>query len=280
MPNQAESSNAEQVEYWNKSAGQTWVESQARTDAMLAPLSAILLEKAAASEGERVLDVGCGCGETSLRMGEAGAAVWGIDISAPMLARAKERAKESGLDQVAFSETDASTQSLTPDHDLIFSRFGVMFFSDPTAAFKNLQTGLSPTGRLCFLCWQPPQKNPWMAIAGAAVQPFLTPPEVAPDPRAPGPFAFADPEYLEGVLSNAGFKEIEIESVTATVHVGDDLEDALESQKRIGPVSRVVKELEGEKQEQAIAAVREALGKHVTADGLDLGAAWWLVTAR
>jgi len=272
--------NAEQIEYWNKTAGQTWVESQARTDAMLAPLSEILLEKAAASEGERVIDVGCGCGETSLRMAQAGAAVWGIDVSAPMLVRAKERARELGLENVAFSETDASTQALTPDHDLILSRFGVMFFSDPTAAFSNLRTGLAPSGRLCFLCWQPPQKNPWMAIGGAAVQPFLTPPEVAPDPRAPGPFAFADAEYLEGILSGAGFKGIEIEPVGAQVHIGDDLEDAMEAQSRIGPVSRAIKELEGEVQEKALVAVREALVPHVTKAGLDLGAACWLVTAR
>lgn len=280
MSNANEANNAEQIEYWNKNAGKTWVESQARTDAMLAPLSAILLEKAAASKGERVIDVGCGCGETSLRMAQAGAEVWGIDISAPMLARAKERAKELGLTNVAFNETDASTQALTPDHDLIFSRFGVMFFSDPTAAFTNLRTGLSRSGRLCFLCWQPPQKNPWMAVAGAAVQPFLPPPEVAPDPRAPGPFAFADAAYLEGILSTAGFKGIEIEPVEAQVHVGDDLDDAIESQSRIGPVSRAIKELEGEKREQALVAVREALAPHVTPDGLDLGAACWLVSAR
>ena len=273
-------SNVEQVEYWNNKAGHTWVESQARVDRMLEPLTAILLERAAAQDGERVLDVGCGCGDTSLQVGQTGAAVWGIDLSGPMLARARERAKELELDNVVFSQTDASTQVLTPDHDLIVSRFGVMFFADPTAAFINLRSGLSPEGRLCFLCWQPPRANPWMSISGAAIQPFLTPPETPPDPRAPGPFAFADKDYVAQTLSDAGFVAIDIRSVTADVHVGDDLDDALESQSRIGPMARALAELDGEEREQAIAAARDALSAHVTKDGLDLGAACWLVYAR
>ena len=273
-------SNVEQVEYWNNKAGHTWVESQARVDRMLEPLTAILLERAAAQDGERVLDVGCGCGDTSLQVGQTGAAVWGIDLSGPMLARARERAKELELDNVVFSQTDASTQALTPDNDLIVSRFGVMFFADPTAAFINLHSGLSPEGRLCFLCWQPPRANPWMSISGAAIQPFLTPPETPLDPRAPGPFAFADKDYVAQVLSDAGFVATDIRSVTADVHIGDDLEDALESQSRIGPMARALAELDGEEREQAIAAARDALSAHVTKDGLDLGAACWLVYAR
>ncbi len=277
---EATNGNAEQVEYWNNRAGLTWVESQARVDQMLEPLTAILLERAAPREGERVLDVGCGCGDTTVQIAQTGAAVWGIDISGPMLARAKERVKELGLEGAAFSQTDASTQTLTPDHDLVISRFGVMFFADPTAAFRNLRTGLSPEGRLCFLCWQPPRMNPWMAISGAAIQPFLTPPETPPDPRAPGPFALADKDYVAQILSDAGFADIDIRSVTADVHIADNLDDAVESQSRIGPMARALAELEGEKRDQAVAAAREALSAHVTEDGLDLGAACWLVHAR
>jgi SAM-dependent methyltransferase len=272
--------NAEQIEYWNTQAGPTWVESQAHVDRLLAPLTAILLERAAAQAGERVLDVGCGCGDTSLQLAQAGADVWGIDISGPMLARAEERAKELDLDNIVFSQTDASTQPLTPDHDLIVSRFGVMFFADPTAAFRNLRTGLSREGRLCFLCWQPPGENPWMSIAGAAVQPLLTPPETPPDPRAPGPFAFADREYLARVLGDSGFRAIDIRSVAVDVHIADNLDDALDSQSRIGPLARALQELEGEERERAVAAARDALSAHVTEDGLDLGAACWLVYAR
>lgn len=274
------SSNAEQIEYWNEKAGPTWVESQERVDRMLTPLTAILMERAAARRGERVLDVGCGCGDTSLQLASAGAAVWGIDISGPMLARAEERARKLGLDNVSFSQTDASTQSLTPDHDLIISRFGVMFFSDPTEAFRNLHRGMAPGARLCFLCWQPPRENPWMAVSGAALQPFLQPPETPPDPRAPGPFAFSDEDYLAQILGDAGFSEVDIRSTTADVHIGDDLDDAIDSQSRIGPMARALAELEGEQRERAIAAARAALSPYVTESGLDLGAACWLVYAR
>ncbi len=213
--------NSDQIEYWNGQAGDTWVRAQERLDAMLEPLSSIVLDKAAACSGERVIDVGCGCGATSLALAASGAEVWGVDISAPMLARARERA--AGLSNVVFSKADAATAQLTADHQLIFSRFGVMFFSDPLLAFKNLHSGLSDDGRMVFMCWQAAQVNPWITIAGRAIQPFLPPAEPV-DPKAPGPFAFADKDYLNTLLVDAGFSHIEINPVSADLHVGDDLE--------------------------------------------------------
>ena len=153
-------------------------------DAMLEPLSQAALQVANAQADERVIDVGCGCGATSLAMAAAGGQVWGVDLSEMMLQRAKQRAGD--LTNVAFSKTDAATQNYTPDHDLIFSRFGVMFFADPIAAFTNLRTALRDQGRIVFVCWQTPRNNPWLSIPGAAVQPFLPPTEETPDPRAPG----------------------------------------------------------------------------------------------
>lgn len=272
--------NAQQIEYWNTNAGPTWVESQESMDEMLAPVTQALLNRCDVQKDERVLDVGCGCGDTSVQLGQAGAAVWGIDISEPMLGRAKERAKALGLSKVAFAKTDAATQDLTPDHDLIVSRFGVMFFDDPEAAFRNLRAGLSPSGRLCFICWQPMANNPWVTTAGAAVAPFLAPPETPPDPHAPGPFALADRDRLRGILEGAGFAGIEIESVELTLHLADDLDEAMAMQTRIGPVARAIKELEGETQVQALAAARSALDEKMTDQGLRLGAACWLVHAR
>ncbi|MFK7896628.1 MAG: class I SAM-dependent methyltransferase [Myxococcota bacterium] len=277
---QNEKPNGQQIEYWNNNAGPTWVESQENMDRMLAPVTNALLGRCAVVPDERVLDVGCGCGDTSIQLGQAGAAVWGIDISEPMLGRAKERAKSQGLSQVAFGQTDAATQALTPDHDLIVSRFGVMFFDDPEAAFRNLRSGLSPNGRLCFICWQPMVKNPWITTAGQAVAPFLAPPENPPDPHAPGPFALADADRLRGILAQAGFAEIEIDSTELTLHLADTIEEAMEMQTRIGPVARAINELEGEVRDQALAAARDALESKMTAGGLNLGAACWLVHAK
>lgn len=270
--------NREQIEYWNGDAGNTWVEAQDRLDAMLAPISAALLERAAVTAGERVVDVGCGCGDTSIELARRGAHVWGIDISEPMLARANERG--SGIKNLAFSHKDAATADFTPDHTLLFSRFGVMFFADPPAAFQNMRSALAADGRLAFVCWQAPRENPWVAIAGRAVQPFLPEPEVEPDPKAPGPFAFADADYVRGILDAAGYGAIELEPFRTTLHLADSLDDAIAFQGKVGPLSRALADLEGQQRADALAAAREALAGHVTDSGLDLGAACWIVTAR
>ena len=272
------SKNQEQIDYWNGKAGQTWVRSMDRIDRMLVPITKALLERAAVAPGERIVDVGCGCGSTTLELVQRGALVFGIDVSEPMLALAKRRA--SGLKGVGFRRADAATQPFTPDHELVFSRFGVMFFEDPVAAFRNLRSGITPGGRLCFVCWQTASENAWMSTAGQAVACFLPKPASPPDPRAPGPFAFADRGYLGSVLKQAGFTSIEIEDLRTTLHVGDDLDQAMAFQADVGPVARALAELEGDVRNQALAAAREALAKHLTAAGIDLGAACWLVTAR
>ncbi|MBY0401072.1 class I SAM-dependent methyltransferase [Myxococcota bacterium] len=272
--------NDEQIEYWNGKAGQTWVRSMDRIDGMMVPVTEALLERAAPKAGERAIDVGCGCGSTALELLRRGALVFGIDVSEPMLALAKERAKAEGFQGFAFKRADAATQPLTPDHELVLSRFGVMFFAQPVEAFRNIRTGMTPGGRLCFVCWQSMAENAWMSTAGQAVVPFLTKPATAPDPRAPGPFAFADRDYLRGILEAAGFASIEIEDFRPKLHVGDDLDQAMAFQKDIGPVARALAELEGETREQALAAARAALARHLGPKGIDLGAACWLVSAR
>lgn len=270
--------NSVQIEYWNGQAGETWVRRIDRIDAMLAPITQALLERAAVKPGERVVDVGCGCGTTSIELVRRGARVFGVDVSGPMLALAKQRA--AGLQGIAFKQADAAIQPLTPDHELVFSRFGVMFFADPVAAFRNLRTGVTPDGRLCFVCWQAMSENAWMSTAGQAVMAFLPKPAAPPDPRAPGPFAFADRAYLRGILEQAGFGAIEIEDFRTKLHVGDDLDQAMAFQSDVGPVARALAELEGEPRERALAAARDALARHLTPSGVDLGAACWIVRAR
>jgi SAM-dependent methyltransferase len=270
--------NAAQIDYWNGPAGQVWVEAQARLDRMMRPLTERLVDAASVDPGQRVLDVGCGCGETSLALAARGARVLGVDVSEPMLARARERS--GGIDEIVFARADAATHPFEPEHDLLFSRFGVMFFADPLAAFGNLRGALRPGGRLLFLCWQAARENPWMALAGRAVQPFLPPPETPPDPRAPGPFAFAEEAWVREILAGAGFLETTVEAVTPTLHLADDLEEALAFQQQVGPLARALAELDGPTRDEALAAAREALAPHVTEVGLRLGGACWLVSAR
>jgi len=268
--------NEEQKEFWNGPAGDVWVEAQEIMDRMLAPLSDAALSAAAPLSGERVIDIGCGCGATTLAIAESGASVWGVDISAPMLARARARTAE--LDNVTFSVNDASTADYNAEHHLIFSRFGVMFFDDPKAAFSNLRSALVGGGRLAFVCWQSPEKNPFMSVAGRAAQPFL--PESEPqDPCAPGPFAFADPHWIEEVLDNAGFSDVNITSLNPHLAVGKTLDESMYFQARVGPLARALSELDESLQAEAKQAVRDALSGYETDDGVILPAAAWLVQA-
>ncbi len=271
---EATGGNAEQKEYWDGAAGDTWVEAQEQLDAMLDPISAVALAAAAAQAGERVIDVGCGCGATSLAMTDAGAEVWGLDLSSAMLARARERA--GGRAQ--FSEGDAAAQSYTPDHDLIFSRFGVMFFEDPVAAFTNLRTALKPDGRLTFVCWQAPRENPWLSVTGAALQPLL-PDAPPPDPLAPGPFAFADPDRVRGILEAAGFANVTITPCTEALTVGNTVEEAVAFQSRVGPLALALSELDEAEQARAREVASEALAPYAGPDGVRLGSACWVVHA-
>lgn len=270
--------NQDQHDYWNGPAGHAWVAAQARLDAMLTPITGALLDRADPRAGERAVDVGCGCGETTIATAGRGAAVWGIDLSEPMLAHAKARA--AGIENLAFSRTDAATQAFTPDHQLVLSRFGLMFFDDPVGAFANLRSALTEDGRLVFSAWQAPGRNPWVSVAGRAVAPFLPEPPAPPDPQAPGPFAFADADYLAGILDRAGFRDARIEPFDTTVLLADDVAGALEFLVQIGPLARALADLEAEARARALAAVGDALEAQRTEAGVRLGAACWLVHAR
>ena len=275
---EAATGNEQQIEYWNGRAGETWARSVERIDRLMQPVTQALLERAAVRSGERVLDVGCGCGTTSLALAEAGGVVFGVDVSGPMVARARERA--AGQGNPTFEVADAAAAKLERAYGLLFSRFGVMFFADPVAAFRHLGEALVDGGRLCFACWQPPKQNDWMSLAGQAVAPLLPPPETPPDPLAPGPFAFADPGRLRFVLEQAGFVDVSLEDFRTKIHLGRDLDEAMDFQRDVGPVARALAELEGDALERAIRLAREALAPHLTEKGLDLGAACWIATAR
>jgi SAM-dependent methyltransferase len=274
--------NADQIAFWNGPAADGWTAAQERLDRLLAPLSDAALAVAAVAPGERVLDVGCGCGATSLQIAASAGDVLGVDVSAPMLARARDRAAAYG--NVEFLLADASEHALGPGFDLLFSRFGVMFFADPVAAFRNLHRALSPTGRLCFVCWQAPSNNPWMAVAARAAQAFL-PDAERPDPRSPGPFAFAEADYVREILNAAGFAGVEVTPLHAELELGASVDEAVEFLGEVGPLRRVLDELEGEPRDRAMQAARQALAAEAGSRDrpeapFTLGAAAWIVTAQ
>ncbi len=269
--------NQKQIEFWNGDAGEKWVNDQEKMDQMLNPFSDIAIDIAEPKFDERVIDVGCGCGATSVELARRGAKVWGVDVSAPMLARARARSVE--YPDMLFTEADASSYEFLPEQQLLFSRFGVMFFANPVEAFSNLRSALVPQGRMVFLCWQAANKNEWISRVGQAVKKFLPEPTDIPDPRAPGPFAFAESDYFEDVLGQAGFQNIEFQSLSIDLKLAPTVEEALDFQSNIGPLSAVIAQLEGKRREDAMDAAKEVLQASMSEEGIKLGSAVWLVTA-
>jgi len=270
------SGNAAQIEYWNGAVGERWARLQETIDGNLAAITKALMPFAGAKPGERVLDIGCGCGTATLMLSKAvgpGGDVTGIDISAPMLAVARSRGASAN-----FLEADASVHLFKPTHDLIFSRFGVMFFADPPAAFANIRKALAPGGRLAFVCWRAVSENLWAAAPFAAARDLL-PPQEPMDPLAPGPFAFADDARLKAILSQAGLRNIRIEKLDSTMNMGASAEEAAAQALNIGPLARAASELDEAAREKIRATVKAALAKFATTSGIAPPAACWLVGA-
>jgi SAM-dependent methyltransferase len=273
------------IRYWNEAAGETWAAREDGLDQVIAPIGERVLALAAASPGEKVVDIGCGCGATTLELarqvGPEGA-VLGVDVSCPMLGRALARAKARGLTQTDFVLADAQIAQLgREEFDLLFSRFGVMFFAEPTIAFANLRRMLRAGGRLAFVCWQSIQRNPWMLVPSLAIARHvqLSPPE----PGQPGPFAFADPERLRGILSSAGFAEIRIEGAELSLAPGGgDPDRAVEFALEIGPGAAALRAagVGPEIRARAADSIREAIAPFLQQGTLQMPAAVWLVHAR
>ncbi len=278
-------SNEEQITYWNEKAGPKWVALQERLDAQLDPFGRAVFDQIGLRPGERVLDIGCGCGATTLeaaaRVSPSGAAT-GADISRPMLERARERAKAGAVANVSFIEADAQVFAFTPgEFDATISRFGVMFFADPAAAFANIRRALKPGGTLCFICWRPMMENPWVLIPlqAAAKHIELPPP---PEPGAPGPFAFADAERVRGILNSAGYANVQIDKHDARLSIGGtkNLDKSVESAMDIGPVSSLLMDKDDTIRQKVRDSIREALEPLLTPNGVIMDWAAWIVSAR
>ncbi len=276
--------NAEQIEYWNERGGPQWVKLQERLDAQIGPLGLVALAQAAARPGESVLDVGCGCGHTALALAEQvgpRGSVTGIDVSRPMLGRARERQQEQQLQHLTFLHADAQTHQFEPASvDLIFSRFGVMFFEDASQAFGNLRTALRPGGRLCFLCWQELQKNDWVRVPlQAAAQHVPLPPR--PEPGTPGPFSLADSNRVRGILDSAGFRNVRCQPHETNISVGGatGVDGAVAFLLAIGPVASLLRESDAETRRSVAEAIHTALLPYVDGNSVYLSSATWIVQA-
>ena len=281
MTAESPAANADQIEYWNGPAGQRWAQAQDVMDRTMASITAALLPFVGAKAGEHILDIGCGSGGTTLEYARAVGAkgrVVGADISRPMLAVAKARAKAQGL-AVQFLDADAAVHPFAPEFDVLASRFGVMFFADPVAAFTNMRKALKPGGRLAFVCWRTMPENLWASEPFAAARPFL-PEQPPPDPLAPGPFAFADPARTISILEAAGFKKAAAKKLDTVMHVARTAADAAQFSLNIGPLSRAASGVDDATRGKIVAAVTAAMAKYETPDGVSPPAACWLVSAQ
>jgi SAM-dependent methyltransferase len=268
-----DSANADQAAFWNAEPGENWVRHQPDMDILQREITERLLGACAPRTGEAVLDIGCGAGGSTFALGEAvgpSGRVHGLDISAPLLARAEERRRGLGMANVSFEAGDAQDHPLEPGgFDLVASRLGTMFFSDPVAAFRNVARALRPGGRMAFAAWAGPEHNPWFALPGRVAAERLGP-IAAPPPDAPGPMAFRDSTRVIALLQAAGLDGAASETLDVSLHHPGGLDPVLGLVGGLGIVPRLVREKGGTEADLAaiLDGVRAALAPFRCADGI------------
>lgn len=276
--------NEDQAKFWTEQGGPVWLANEALLEGSAERFGVRALEAADITAGERVIDIGCGTGRTTVdiarRVGDAGH-VLGLDISPLLLGRAQEHAKAAGTTNATFTAGDAQTHPLADENaDLVFSRFGVMFFEDPVAAFANLRSGLRPGGRLAFVCWKDAPSNAWMSVPVMAAASVLGPPD-PPPPDAPGPFRFGEPELVRSILGDAGFGEISVDDFSTTMDTPvQGADERLSFVLRMGPIGAKYAEADDVTQKRALEAILDAAAAYESDGAYRLPAATWIVTAR
>ena len=274
QPNQTQSA------LWNSRGGEVWVEQQQLLDRLFLPFERLLADAVASGDARNVLDIGCGAGATTLaaarRLGPQGQCT-GLDISAPLIAAARRRAESEGLANAQFIAGDAQRQAFDPEtFDAIISRFGVMFFDDPAAAFANLRRAVRPGADLTFIAWRSAEDNPFMVAAERAAAPFL--PELAPrDPIAPGQFAFAGTDRVRRILETE-WRDINIQSLDVPCTLSAD--DLATYAARMGRVGQMLPDLDEATRATVIRAVTQAFEPYVSDGVASFNAACWRVHAH
>ena len=281
-PSLVDDGNAAEIAYWNGPGGERWRARQPLQDALLAPVGELLMERAAPRAGERVLDIGCGAGATSIALARQVApngGVLGVDVSAALLERARQLAPPQL--PVEFVLADATVYPFEPGRaDLLFSRFGVMFFADPARSFTNMRAGLRPGARMVFVCWRPPRENPWLMLPlQAAYRHVPRLPEVGPE--EPGLFSFASEQRVRRILEGAGFSAIRLEPVDPSFDLADGhgIDRAVETALGIGPASRALDDQPPELRVAAAEAIRAVLEPYQDGNRVLLRGAIWIVSA-
>lgn len=281
----ANSPNAREAQYWNSAATRPWAELYEKIDTLFAEMTETALDGAALQPGERVIDIGCGSGTTVLelarRVGPAGR-VLGVDVSEPSVETARRRIAAAGVRNADVVLSDASSHAFAPESfDLVFSRFGIMFFADPIATFTHVRRALKRSGRLAFMVFRKPQENPWSTGPAAAVR-HLLPPVTAPGPEDPGQYSWADPARVRRILEGAGFRDVVLTPYDTGVRLAGPggAAEAADFTMHIGPVVRALSSGSVERPDLVRAGLEEFFAKHDTPQGVVLPAALWLVAAQ
>jgi len=279
-----EDKNIKQKQFWSGAGGDVWVDKQREMDIMLNPLGERAIQGLDLSGEIKILDIGCGCGATTLEIAKAvtQGEVIGVDISEPMLERATKTASDMMLNNTSFQVKDVQVDEMPRSYfDIAFSRFGVMFFEDPFEAFKNINHSLKDNGQLSFVCWQHASLNPWQSLSIQVIKEFLDLP--APAPKSPGPFAFEDKSYINEILTESGFRDIEIKDNQEDIVMfsGKSIREACEDYLTINPVvTEMLKNSPTELREEILEALIGKFSDFHNNEGLLFPSATWIVTAK
>ena len=274
--------NQEQREFWSDIKGDLWVTLQPRIDTMLATFGDKALDTLNPQSGERILEIGCGTGTTTLALGEqvgASGEILAADLSRPMLNKAIERANVSAEHSITFVEADAQVHNFpTAAFDAVYSRFGVMFFDNPVAAFRNIRKAVRPGGRMAYVCWADRKANPWIRIPAGAAKAFLDLPAPPPD-DAPGQFSMENEHRVQQILHDAGWSDIGLERFTVNGSIGSNAADAASFITKMGPMSEPFALADSDTQNKTLQVIEEALTPYSNDSGVTLGFSTWIVSA-